>query len=502
MQEWFQAPVTLVLLGAVVGGLFSALFMRMASSRLRQSALRSELEHQHLSADYQTQNQQLTQAQQQVVSLEKQLASLQGHVDAQADRLDEARERADRLEQQWRQAQAEAVQLEKQLVELRVVHQEKLNASAQLMQAFEQAQQRMQTEFQNVANQILEEKGRSFQHHSEQSLDALLRPFREQISSFQQRVNHVHDESVKGQANLGAELRRVLDIGLQMSAEAQNLTSALKGDKKLSGIWGELQLEQTLSLAGLVKGEHFLTQAAFKTDDHQTRYPDFIVKLPDAKHIVIDSKTSLVDYEKAVSAASDVDRLQHLNAHVKAIRRHIDDLAGKRYDQLPGMGSPDFVFMFVPIEAAYVEALKHQPDLFEYGVKRNVMLVSHTSLLPILRTVANLWMIARSNEQAHELGLRAAELHDQVVVVAERLRRMGDVLRQMNAQFGASVTAVAGQQGLYGKIKRFKTLSAKATRDVPELEVVEDDTDFDLQRLDTLLNEASAAPSKAVRHDN
>ena len=277
-----------------------------------------------------------------------------------------------------------------------------------------------------------------------------------------------------------------------MSADAQNLSSALKGDKKLSGIWGELQLEQTLSLAGLVKGDHFLSQASFKAEQGQTRYPDFVVKLPDAKHLILDSKTSLVDYEKAVSANSDAERSAHLDAHVKAMRRHIDDLATKRYDQLVGIGSPDFVFMFVPIEAAYIEALKHKPDLFEYGVKRNVILVSHTSLLPILRTVSNLWLIARSNEQAHELGMRAAELHDQVVLVTERMRRMGDSLRQLNTHFSASVTAVAGQQGLHGKIKRFTELSAKATKELPELQTLESDVAFDIQRLDTALEDQTA----------
>lgn len=477
------------------GGLLTALWMKGQQARCREALSRLGDEHQRLTAEYESQQAALKQAGLYAHDLDKQLSALQGQLESHIERTAESRDRAAYLEQQLQRTQATAADLDKQLAELRVTHHEKMAASEQLLQAFEQSKQLMKIEFQNVANHVLEEKGRSFQHHSQQSLDSLLQPFREQISAFQLRVNHVHDESIKGQTHLGAELRRVLEIGLQMSADAQNLSSALKGDKKLSGMWGELQLEQTLSLAGLVKGDHFLSQASFKTDEGLTRYPDFVVKLPQGKHIVLDSKTSLVDYEKAVGAQTDQDRTAHLDAHVRAMRQHIDDLASKRYDQLPGMGSPDFVFMFVPIESAYVEALKHKPDLFEYGVKRNVMLVSHTSLLPILRTVSNLWMVARSNEQAHELGLRAAELHDQVVLVAERMRRMGDSLRQLNGHFGSSVTAIAGQQGLYGKIKRFKELSAKATKEVPELEALQPDTEFDMKRLDSVLEEALEQPS-------
>lgn len=406
------------------------------------------------------------------------------------DKLDDSLDRAAYVEAQWQQSQSDLHQLDKQLAELQVRHQEKEQAYQRLEQNLEHSKQLMQTEFQNLANSILEEKGQRFQQSNQQALQALLQPFREQITVFQQRINTLHDQSLKGQVNLEAEIRRVLDIGVQMSTEAQQLTKALKGDKKLSGIWGELQLEQTLESAGLVRGEHFLSQAALQTEYGHKRFPDFVILLPEKRHMVLDSKTSLVDYERAVRAEDEGERKQHMDNLLRAMRHHIDDLASKRYDQLPGLSSPDFVFMFVPIEGAYIEAMRHQPEVFEYGMKRHVMLVSHATLLPVLRTVANLWMIVRSNEQAHELGLRAADLHDQVVVLADRFRRMGESLRQMNGHFNNTVTALSGQQGVYGKLQRFKELSARSTKHLPALDSLQHDVE--LHRLEGI--EAPTSP--------
>lgn len=408
------------------------------------------------------------------------------------DRLDESLDRAAYVEAQWQQSQSDVRQLDKQLTELQVRHEEKEQAYQRLEQNLEHSKQLMQTEFQNLANTILEEKGQRFQQSNQQALQTLLQPFREQISAFQQRVNQLHDQSLKGQVNLEAEIRRVLDIGLQMSSEAQHLSKALKGDKKLSGIWGELQLERTLEAAGLVRGEHYLSQAALQTEYGNKRFPDFLIKLPENRHMVLDSKTSLVDYERAVRAEDEGERGQHMDNLLRAMRHHMDDLSSKRYDQLPGLSSPDFVFMFVPIEGAYIEAIRHQPELFEYGMKRHVMLVSHATLLPVLRTVANLWMIVRSNEHAHELGLRAADLHDQVVLLADRFKRMGESLRQMNGHFNSTVTALSGQQGVYGKLQRFKELSARSTKNLPALDTQQHDVE--LYRLDGVATDEPTQP--------
>lgn len=340
-----------------------------------------------------------------------------------------------------------------------------------------QWQHQLQLEFQQLAQQVLEEKNRTLQQHSEHSLQGLLQPFHQQIQAFQQRVNQIHDASTRGQTELRIELQRVLEIGLAMSDEAYNLTQALKGEKKITGNWGELQLQRTLELAGLEADVHFKAQPSFKDEAGRRALPDFVLYLPDQKHIVIDSKTSLVDFDRALSTDDPTQQQLHLDAMVRAIRQHIVDLSGKNYSALAGMSSPDFVFMFIPIENAYIQAMQHDPSLFDYAAQRNIMLVSHTGLLPILRTVANVWVLARGQEQAVELANRAGDIYNQVVLVAERLKKLGENLQQTTNQYNQTVTAVAGQQGLLGKVQRYKELSPKATKTMPEVSELHQDID-------------------------
>ncbi|HWK71683.1 MAG TPA: DNA recombination protein RmuC [Burkholderiaceae bacterium] len=422
------------------------------------------------------------------VHIDRQLARSESTVQNLQERLEEARLSVTVKDADYQLLAQRHAQLDKELAELRVVHAERQASFQEMKAGFEHSRAQLKTEFQNLANQILEEKGRTFAQTSQSSLDALLKPFREQIDGFQQRVNQVHDETLRGNVSLGSEIRRVLEVGLKISAEANTLATALKGDKKATGNWGEVQLERALQLAGLAKGDHYESQPRFKDGQGNNRQPDFVVKLPDQKHIVIDSKVSLVDYDRAIAAETDAQLRDALDAHVKAVRNHIDDLARKDYSNLIGMRSPSFVLMFMPIEPAYIEAMKHNRDLFDYGYQRNVVLVSHTTLMPILKTVANLWMVARSNEQAHELSARAGEIYNQVVVVAERLKKLGETLDTVSRHYNSTVTAVAGQQGLYGKASRFGELSSKANRTMPALAPLH--ADFEGEKLELIASEA------------
>jgi len=248
-------------------------------------------------------------------------------------------------------------------------------------------------------------------------------------------------------------------------------------------------LQRTLELAGLQPGEHYDAQASFKDEQGKRKLPDFVIKLPDGKSLVIDSKVSLVDYDRAIGADSDDQREQALNAHAQAVRKHIDDLAAKDYANLPGIGSPDFVLLFMPVEPAYIEAMKHNRDLFNYGYQKGVVMVSHTTLMPILRTVANLWMIEKSNNEAREISSRAGEIYNQVCLVAERLNKLGNTLKAANNHYNDAVRGVAGQQGLYGKIERFQQLSTKASKEMVSLEPIHADIETD--RLESL----EAAPA-------
>ena len=365
------------------------------------------------------------------------------------------------------------------------------------MQQLSDNKQALTKEFENLANKIFEEKGKTFTNTSQTSIDNMLKPFREQIDGFQKRINEVHDASLKGNTSLNSEIKKVLEIGLQMSSEANNLTSALKGDSQQRGAWGEAQLRRTLEMSGLIEDAHYEVQSAFKDAEGKQKQTDYLIKLPDGKHIIIDSKVALNAYDRAVAAESPEEYQLAMSEHDKAVRKHIDDLASKDYTNLIGMRSPNFVLMFMPIEPAYIEALKSNKELFEYGYKKGIVLVSHTTLIPILRTVSNLWMIERSNVEAREISERAGDIYNQVCTVAERLSKLGGTLSTVSKHYNSTVTALAGQQGLYGKVDRFGQLSAKVSKSLPQLEPSH--MDFETERLSLIVEpineEAQEAPA-------
>ncbi|MBR0574557.1 MULTISPECIES: DNA recombination protein RmuC [Pasteurellaceae] len=392
------------------------------------------------------------------------------------------------IQQQNQSLSSQLNQTQLELAQLRTTLYEKQANFEEQQRNFVEVKQQLNTEFQHLAQKILDEKTKSFSENNQSSMNLLLKPFKEQIDQFQKRVNEVHSESVKGNANLESEIKRILDIGLSMSQEAQNLTTALKGNNKVVGNWGEIQLESALQSAGLLKDHHYLEQESYRNDEGKRFAPDFVVKLPDNKHLVLDSKVSLVAYDQAVRSDEHFAISQALNEHCKSLRTHIDGLSKKNYSQLLGITSPDFVLMFVPIEPAYIEAMKHDPQLFNYGYERNVILVSHTTLMPILRTVANLWRIERGNTEAREISEKAGDIYNQVCVIAERLNSLGKTLTTVNKHYNDTVTSVVGQRGLVGKVERFQSLSAKAIQSKPpQIEPLTND--FDTTRLELLVEQ-------------
>jgi DNA recombination protein RmuC len=347
--------------------------------------------------------------------------------------------------------------------------------STQKLDQFEQNRKQLKIEFENLAGKILDEKAKTFNQNSQASIETLLKPFRDQIDGFQKRVNEVHSDSIKGNSAIEAEIKKVLEAGLKIGDDAKNLTSALKGDSQKRGGWGEAQLERTLEMSGLISGAHFEKQSSFKDANGNRKQTDYLVNVPGGKQIIIDSKVSLVAYDRVVAAETPTTLNLALAEHARSVKRHIDDLSGKDYTNLIGMRSPSFVLMFMPIEPAYIEALKYEKDLFNYGYERNIVLVSHTTLIPILRTVANLWMIERSNKEAREIGEKAGDIFNQVCEVANRMKKLGGSLSAASNHYNLTLTAIAGRQGLHGKVERFNQLSNKVSKSMPELEPLHND---------------------------
>lgn len=462
----------LILGAATIAGLAVGLVIGILRGQGIADRLRGEL-----SAENEQLQLQLAQAQRQVSAQE---AALDQRVTAQR----EAAQQLQKLEQQLDEINHRYHALQNEHTRLKTQQQERQSQHEEQIQLLNEARENLKREFQVLANRIFEDKGKNFTATNRESLESLLKPFREQISGFQTRINEVHTESVKGQTALEAEIKKVLEVGLEMNSQATNLASALKGDKKTTGNWGEAQLERTLELAGLLPGDHYETQASYTDGEGKRRLPDFVIKLPDKKSLVIDSKVSLVDYDRAISAETEEERLDALKAHAQAVRKHIDDLSTKDYANLPGLDSPDFVLMFMPVEPAYIEAMKHNKDLFNYGYQRQVVMVSHTTLMPILRTVANLWMIDQSNREAREISTRAGEIYNQVCLVAERLHKLGKTLQSANNRYNDVVKGLGGQQGLHGKVERFRQLSSKASKSLVELEPLH--TDLELEKLEAI----------------
>ncbi|GAB5452978.1 MAG: DNA recombination protein RmuC [Halioglobus sp.] len=463
------ALVVLVVLSLFVSlwrGITARRALRQAEAQVRQ---RDELLN-NARVDFRGQSVALEQARAQLGEKQHEITRLRSEMGALQERLSEA-------------LQSNA--------ELSSRQQERDSKHQEQIKLLNETRQSLTKDFENLSNRIFEEKGQAFSANSRASLEALLKPFREQISGFQQRINEVHTESVKGNTALESEIKKVLEIGLEMNSQASNLTTALKGDKKATGNWGEVQLERALELSGLLAGEHYETQAAFKDEDGKRKLPDFVIKLPDAKSIVVDSKVSLIDYDRAIAADSDEERTEALSAHAAAVRRHIDDLSSKKNASLPGMESPEFVLMFMPIEPAYIEAMKHNKDLFNYGYQKGVVMVSHTTLMPILRTVANLWMVDQSNREAREISDRAGDIYNAVCLVAERLLKLGNTLSAARNHYNDAVRGLAGKQGLHGKVERFAQLSNRANREMPTLDELHDEVET--ERLDPLLD-SDAAP--------
>nr|WP_242042678.1 DNA recombination protein RmuC [Campylobacter concisus] len=311
-------------------------------------------------------------------------------------------------------------------------------------------------EFANLANKIFEEKSANFSKNSKESLELLLTPLGEKIVSFEKRVNDAHSDSQKSAGELSAQLKEVVELGKNMSKEANSLSTALKGSNKVLGNWGEMQLERTLEAAGLEKGTHYATQESFDVSGKKL-IPDFVINFPDDKQMIIDSKVSLHAYEKAVAAADPAQSKLALGEHIASIKKHIDELAKKDYSAL--VKSPDFVLMFVPVEPAFLEALKFDPNLFNYGYEKKVVLVSHTTLMPLLRVVANLWRMENGNKEAKEILKSANEIYEKFCTVAEKLNRLGNSVRSVNDNFNEVVKSVSGQGGLDSRLEKFKKIA-------------------------------------------
>lgn len=340
--------------------------------------------------------------------------------------------------------------------------------SEEQIQLLEHARGELGREFENLANRIFETKAEKISAMNKSGLEQTLNPLRQQLSEFKSRVEDVYDKEARDRVSLLHQIGELKSLNRQISEDAIKLTRALKGDNKAQGNWGEVVLERLLEESGLRKGHEYETQVGLKSESGQRRNPDVIVRLPDDKHIVIDAKVSLVDYERYYSAEEGEDKAAYLRAHIASLKNHIQGLSVKAYDELEGIRSLDFVLIFIPIETAFLLAFEHEPGLFKQAYDKNVILVSPTTLLATLRTIQSIWRYERQNRNAEEIAQQAGRIHDQVVRVAESLEDIGKHLGKASESWHQTTERLrTGRGNLIVVADKLEQLGAKTRKQLP-----------------------------------
>lgn len=425
-----------------------------------------QTQYERLNMLYEGLSQEQQALEQQNHKVERELAVQTNALSLLQEQLTQQRQVVQGMQESERELLEQIQVLDKEKLSLHIQDQHKEQRLQELQQYFDQSRQQLSAEFESLANKIMHEKTQIISQANQYQMGQLMQPLKEQLDGFQRRVNEVHDQSREGQQMLKQHIQHVMDMGIKMSTDAQALARALKGDKKALGNWGEMQLEYALEQAGLIREQHYFTQRSYKDEQGGSYLPDVVLFLPEDKHLIIDSKVSLNAYQEALQQTEQQSSQYYLQQHIKAVRQHINDLASKDYSRLIGLNSPGFVFMFMPLEAAYIEALKQDSALFQDAYSKGIVLVSQTTLMPTLRTIGYLWMMANSNQQAMELGDKALEIHNQVARVSAHLMKLGNMLNTATKQYNTTIASFAGQQGLTSKIERFKDLSTKASKDL------------------------------------
>ena len=332
----------------------------------------------------------------------------------------------------------------------------------------QQLQQRLTKDFELVANKILEEKTQKFTDQNRQSLDTILTPLKEKIKDFEDKVQKVYDTEAAERNMLKGEIKQLMSLNQQMHQDAQNLTKALKGDTKTQGNWGEFILESILEKSGLVKDREYITQASVTTEDGKRFQPDVLINLPDGKCLIIDSKVSLVAYERFVSSDDEATKLVAAKEHIQSIRAHIKGLSDKNYQNLYGVKSLDFVLLFMPIESAFALAIQNDSQLFNDAFERNIVIVSPSTLLATLRTVANIWRQEYQNKNAIDIANKAGDMYDKFVGFVDDLIALGNKMRDSQKAYESAMNKL--HQGTGNLVKRsedLKKLGAKAAKSLP-----------------------------------
>lgn len=389
------------------------------------------------------------------VQLEERVTYLQDDKEKLTEKLQAKESENDQQAQRLAKAEVEFANLR-----------EKLTSQKQEM---EDLQKKFTTEFENVAHKILKQNSLEFTQTNQKNISEILTPLREKIQLFEKKVEDTYEKGLKDQTDLKAELKKLHDLNLKISDEASNLTKALKGDVKKQGNWGEVILERILERSGLAEGREYEKQFSVVGENGSRLQPDIVIHLPEQKHIIVDSKVSLVAYERWVNATDDNQRAKHIKDHLVSIKNHIKLLSDKHYQTAQGLNSPDFVLLFVPIESSFSVAIEADQDLFSYAWDNKVVIVSPSTLLATLRTIASIWQQENQTRNAIEIARQGGALYDKFVNFIGDLEKIGNNMEQMRKNYDLAMNKLNdGRGNLVRSAEKLRELGAKASKELPQ----------------------------------
>ena len=333
----------------------------------------------------------------------------------------------------------------------------------------ERLQEKFTKEFENLANKILEEKSNKFTQQNQENLKIILNPLQEKIKVFEDKVDKTHKESIDYHAALRQQILGLKELNQQMSKETINLTKALKGDNKTQGNWGELVLERVLEKSGLEKDREYYVQRAFTNEEGKRVLPDVVIHLPDNKKMVVDSKVSLTAYEQFVNEEDDTLKAQFLKEHIASLKRHIEQLSEKKYEDIYQIESPDFVLLFIPIEPAFAVAINHDNYLYNKAFEKNIVIVTPTTLLATLRTIDSMWNNEKQQRNALEIARQAGALYDKFQGLLSDLITIGKRIDDSKKEYANAMNKLTdGRGNLITSVEKLKKMGAKAKKSIPE----------------------------------
>ncbi|MFN7704575.1 MAG: DNA recombination protein RmuC [Chryseotalea sp.] len=369
--------------------------------------------------------------------------------------LEQERNRANELNKNLAATEADYRNLEEKLKERK--------------KELEELQNQFSVQFKNLANDIFEEKSKKFTDQNKSNIQDILNPLKEKITEFEKKVEQTNIDSVKNNAALHQQLVNLKELNQQITKEASNLTRALKGDSKTQGNWGEMQLEAILETAGLQKDIHYFKEKNYKNEEGENQRLDYIIKLPDDKYLVLDSKVSLTAFAQYINAEEEIEQKKFLKQHIESVQSHIKLLSEKNYQNLYDINQPDYVMMFMANEPAFTLALREDNSIFEKALSRNIVLVSTSTLLATLRTISAIWKQDLQNKNALEIARQAGSLYDKFHALIEDLTKVGKSLESTQQQYKDSMNKLfEGKDNLIRKTERLRELGAKTTKQLDQ----------------------------------